>query len=63
MTNSSINTQEFKKATPTAILTTSGTWAKGIVDMQGLLKSSSRCRCETLEDCGRLMRSGRSGEL
>src|ERR1700722_11621035 len=33
MTNSSIDTQALKKATPTAILTTSGTWLKGIVAM------------------------------
>jgi MerR family redox-sensitive transcriptional activator SoxR len=31
--------------------------------MQGLLESSSHCRCETLQDCGRLMRSGRSSEF
>ena len=30
--------------------------------MERLLKSSSHCRCETLEDCGRLMRSAHCGE-
>jgi DNA-binding transcriptional MerR regulator len=28
--------------------------------MEGLLKTSSRCRCIKLEDCGRMMRSDRA---